>query len=172
MSASFTPSHNNFKDTCAKFLRILCNDKDMSRARSFLAEDCTLIHEDFPPIHGAGNFIQGWSQNLLNMPDYYKTIVDIVCELEEEGGAILWVYSQINGIHGKDGPVTDSVDMMRFNREGLFVYSKDVQRSCNGEGTTLSVKTTWGEKYVSNVEDLNLERVADSIQHQEDISDA
>lgn len=163
MSGPSTANPDNFKSTCAKFLRILCNDKDMARARSFLAEDCTLVHEDFPPIHGADNFIQAWSKNLLSMPDYYKTIVDIICELKDEskeGGAILWVYSRISGVHGKDGPITDSVDMMRFNQEGLFVYSKDVQRSSSAKGEALGVKTTWGENYVSVVQEFDFDRAA------------
>ena len=147
MAFSGTPSA--YKDACATFLRILCNDKDMERARTYLAEDCTLIHEDFEPVHSADTFIKMWSKNLVHMPDYHKVIVDIVCELEEgsEKGAVLWVYSRISGIHGKDGKWTDSIDMMKFNAEGKFFYSKDVQRAIARTDTQLSVKTPWGASY-------------------------
>jgi hypothetical protein len=62
------------------------------------------------------------------MPDYRKDIRDIVVELghEPDGAARVWVYSQIRGI--TPGVVRDSIDMMRFSSEGLFLYSKDFQR--------------------------------------------
>ena len=56
---AFPGTATAYKDTCASFLRILCNEKDMTRARTYLADDCTLIHADFEPIHGADAFIGG-----------------------------------------------------------------------------------------------------------------
>ena len=42
----------------------------------------------------------------------------------------MWVYSQISGIT-KD-KLTDSIDMMHFSASGLFLDSKDVQRTVGG----------------------------------------
>ena len=52
----------------------------------------------------------------------------MVVEMEPgiAGAARVWVYSRIQGI-AKDA-TTDSIDMMRFTAEGLFLESKDVQR--------------------------------------------
>jgi len=45
---------------------------------------------------------------------------------EPDGVARVWVYSRISGI--TPGVTRDSIDMMRFTRDGFFLYSKDVQR--------------------------------------------
>ena len=85
------------------------------------------------------------------MSDYHKVIVDIVCEIDDDQavGAVLWVYSRIRGIPGKEGEEwTDSVDMMRFDAKGKFLYSKDVQRAISRSDTMLGVKTAWGKSYV------------------------
>jgi hypothetical protein len=96
-----------------------------------------------------------WSKNLLSMPEYHKTIIDIVGELGEdkEQGAVLWVYSRISGIPSANGQWIDSVDMMKFNVDGKFVYSKDVQRAVANPDSTLRVKTVWGAQYVSTLFD-------------------
>ena len=151
---AFSGTVDAYKDTCASFLRILCNDKDMLQARAYLADACTLVHGDSEPIHGADAFIDMWSKNLVHMPEYHKVIVDIICELNDDRavGATLWVYSRIRGIPGNPSVEwTDSVDMMSFNADGKFLYSKDVQRSVGRTDTDLEAKTTWGHAYVSNL---------------------
>jgi hypothetical protein len=152
---SFSGTISAYKDSCAAFLRTLCNAKDMTRARDFLAEGCILVHEDLSPVQGADAFIDMWSKNLLSMPEYHKTIIDIVGELGEdkEQGAVLWVYSRISGIPSANGQWIDSVDMMKFNVDGKFVYSKDVQRAVANPDSTLRVKTVWGAQYVSTLFD-------------------
>ena len=129
IGTEFTGTPEAFKDRCFTFLDVLCNDKDMVRAAAFLAPDCTLIHEDHPPVTGAKAFIDIWKKNLARMPDYHKDIRDMVVEMEPGAAGIarVWVYSRIQGIE-KDA-ITDSIDMMRFTAEGLFLDSKDVQRT-------------------------------------------
>jgi hypothetical protein len=118
-----------FKERCAEFLVVLCNDKDMEKAARYLAPHCLLIHEDHPPVKGPKAFIEVWRRNLMGMPDYHKDIKDMVVEMEagEQGVARVWVYSQIIGIVPE--ATTDSIDMMRFTAEGLYLESKDVQRT-------------------------------------------
>ena len=129
IGTTFGGTPEAFKHRCFTFLDILCNDKDMEAAATFLASDCTLIHEDHPPVEGPKAFIDVWKRNLAKMPDYHKDIRDMVVEMEPgaAGVARVWVYSRIRGI-AKDA-VTDSVDMMRFTADGLFLASKDVQRT-------------------------------------------
>ena len=148
-TTTFAGTATAYKTTCATFLRTLCNAKDMAQARPYLAPTCTLVHADAAPVHGPDAFLDMWSKNLQHMPDYHKVIIDIICELDDDG-AVLWVYSRIRGIPG-DTDWTDSVDLMRFDREGRFVYSKDVQRGVGVEGTGLGAgaKTAWGRAYVS-----------------------
>ena len=52
----------------------------------------------------------------------------MVIEMEPAaaGVARVWVYSRIQGI--AENSMTDSIDMMRFTAEGLFLESKDDQR--------------------------------------------
>ncbi len=128
-NAPFNGTPAAFKERCTTFLVVLCNDKDMEKASSYLAPDCVLIHEDHPPVKGPKAFIEVWQKNLASMPDYHKNIKDLVVEMEEgdEGVARVWVYSQITGI--VPGATTDSIDMMRFSADGLFLESKDVQRT-------------------------------------------
>ena len=125
----FTGTPAAFKERCATFLVVLCNDKDMEKAARYLAPDCVLIHEDHPPVKGPKAFIDVWQKNLAGMPDYHKDIKDMVVEMEagDQRIARVWVYSQITGI--VPGATTDSIDMMRFTAEGLFLESKDVQRT-------------------------------------------
>jgi hypothetical protein len=125
---AFGGTPGDFKNRCYTFLVILCNDKDMAKAATYLAPNCVLVHADFPPVHGPDAFIAMWEQNLAKMPNYYKDVQDMVVEMEKAHGvARIWVYSQISGI--EDGALTDSIDMMHFTAEGLFLDSKDVQRT-------------------------------------------
>jgi hypothetical protein len=125
----FTGTADAYKDRCFTFLNVLCNDKDMKKAATYLAPDCVLIHADHPPVKGSKAFIEMWEKNLAGMPKYQKDIEDIIVETlpEDKGVARVWVYSQIAGI--KEGAMTDSIDMMRFAPNGLFLESKDVQRT-------------------------------------------
>ena len=129
VGGAFGAKPQDFKDRCFTFLDVLCNDKDMEKASAYLAPDCVLIHEDHPPVRGPKAFIAVWVKNLATMPGYRKDIRDMVVEMEPggEGVARVWVYSRIDGI--ADGAVTDSIDMMRFTADGLFLESKDVQRA-------------------------------------------
>jgi hypothetical protein len=124
---AFDGSPRAFKNRCYTFLVVLCNEKNFDKAASYLHPDCVLIHEDYPPQAGADNFISSWKNLLKKMPDYHKTILDMVFEPDPDrpGGARVWVYSQITGISEK---VRDSIDMMHFTGNGLFFDSKDVQR--------------------------------------------
>ena len=126
---AFGGSPLDYKNRAYTFLDVLCNDRDFPRAHSYLDPNCVLIHADNPPVRGADEFISGWQQNLKQMPDYHKNILDIVVEPGDEhpGVAKVWVYSQISGIT-KD-KLTDSIDMMHFSASGLFLDSKDVQRT-------------------------------------------
>ena len=125
----FDATPQAFKDRCFTFLNVLCNDKDMAKAAAYLATDCTLIHEDHPPVSGPKAFIDVWMKNLASMPDYHKDITDVVVEMEPgpAGVARVWVYSRISGI--RNSASTDSIDMMRCTADGLFLESKDVQRT-------------------------------------------
>ena len=125
---AFKGSPFAFKQRCFTFLYILCNDKDLKRAATYLAPNCVLVHEDGAPVDGPENFISAWGKNLRAMPEYHKDMKDMVVEMDQtqNGSACVWVYSQISGM--KPGVVRDSIDMMRFTAEGLFLYSKDVQR--------------------------------------------
>ncbi len=129
IGTTFGGTSEAFKDRCFTFLDILCNEKDMEAAATYLAPDCILIHEDHSPVKGPKAFIDVWKSNLVKMPDYHKDIEDLVVEMESgsAGVARVWVYSRIKGI-AKDA-VTESVDMMRFTANGLFLESKDVQRT-------------------------------------------
>ena len=119
----------SFKDRCFTFLNVLCNDKDLEGAASYLASDCILVHEDHPPVHGPRAFLEVWRRNLKGMPAYQKDIRDMVVEMEpgQAGIARVWVFSRIRGI--ARNAVTDSIDMMRFTADGRFLESKDVQRT-------------------------------------------
>lgn len=132
IGTTFDGTPKAFKDRCFTFLVVLCNDKDMEAAAAYLAPDCILIHEDHPPVRGPEAFIGIWKKNLAGMPDYHKDIKDMVVEMEPGAAGIarVWVYSRIQGI-AKDA-VTDSIDMMRFTSDGLFLESKDVQRTTKG----------------------------------------
>jgi hypothetical protein len=125
----FNGTPDAFKERCYTFLNILCNDKDMKKAAEFLDPDCILIHEDHDSVHGAQAFIDTWKANLDRMPNYHKDIKDMIVEFlpGDEGMARIWVYSRISGI--TEGSLTDSIDMMRFTPKGLFLQSKDVQRT-------------------------------------------
>ncbi len=125
----FGAQSQDFKDRCFTFLDVLCNDKDMEKASAYLAPDCLLIHEDHPPVRGAREFIEVWMKNLASMPGYHKDIRDMLVEIEPDGASVarVWVYSRIEGI--AQDAVTDSIDMMRFTADGLFLESKDVQRT-------------------------------------------
>jgi hypothetical protein len=96
----FTGTPAAFKERCAAFLVVLCNDKDMEKAARYLAPDCVLIHEDHPPVKGPKAFIEVWQKNLMGMPDYHKDIKDMVVEMEarDQGEAQVCFYSQIIGI--------------------------------------------------------------------------
>ena len=124
----FEATSAGFKQRCYTFLYILCNDKDMEVAGEYLAPDCVLVHEDHPPVKGSEAFLATWGKTLKAMPDYYKNMRDMMVELGQEpnGVARVWVYSQISGI--TPGVLRDSIDMMHFTQDGLFLYSKDVQR--------------------------------------------
>ena len=124
----FDGTSSAYKNRCFSFLDILCNDKDLEKAAKYLAPGCILIHEDFPAVKGAEAFIDNWDKNLSTMPRYSKDIQDMVVEFdpEERGIARVWVYSRISGLPNNE--VRDSIDMMRFTPDGLFLESKDVQR--------------------------------------------
>ena len=124
----FEANPEGFKQRCYTFLYILCNDKDMKKAGTYLAPDCVLVHEDNPPVRGAEAFLKIWGKTLEAMPAYHKDMQDMMVELgqEHDGTARVWVYSRIDGI--TPGTVRDSIDMMLFTHDGLFLYSKDVQR--------------------------------------------
>jgi len=124
----FTASADAFKQRCYTFLYRLCNDKDMEKASTYLAGNCVLVHEDNPAVEGPEAFLATWGKTLKHMPGYYKDMQDMMVELgqEPDGVARVWVYSRISGI--TPGVTRDSIDMMRFTRDGFFLYSKDVQR--------------------------------------------
>ena len=124
----FRATPESYKQRCFTFLYILCNDKDMEKAGTYLAPDCVLVHEDGPPVNGAEAFLATWGKTLAKMPGYHKDMQDMMVEVGQEpnGVARVWVYSRITGI--TPDVVRDSIDMMLFSREGLFLYSKDVQR--------------------------------------------
>ena len=124
----FQPTPEGYKQRCFTFLYVLCNDKDMKLAATYLAPDCVLVHEDAPPVRGAEAFISTWGTTLKKMPNYHKDMQDMMVELGQEPGGVtrVWVYSRIDGI--TPGVVRDSIDMMHFTADGLFLYSKDVQR--------------------------------------------
>ena len=126
---TFTASAEAFKQRCYTFLYVLCNDKDMHRAGTYLAPNCVLVHEDQPPVQGSEAFLDTWGKTLESMPGYHKDMKDMMVELgqEPDGVARVWVYSRISGI--TPGVTRDSIDMMHFTRDGLFLYSKDVQRN-------------------------------------------
>lgn len=128
---AFGGAPQDYKNRAYTFLVVLCNDRDFDRAHGYLHPDCVLIHADDPPVHGPGAFISNWQQNLAKMTDYHKNIMDIIVEpnLEQSGQARVWVYSQISGI--TDDRLTDSIDMMQFSADGLYLSSKDVQRVTN-----------------------------------------
>ena len=117
----------DFKNRCYTFLDVLCNDKNLDRAARYLHPDCVMIHADNPPVHGSSAFLGAWGANLEKMPDYHKDVRDIIVELGGPSEAArVWVYSRISGINGDS--LTDSIDMMHFTADGLFLDSKDVQR--------------------------------------------
>lgn len=153
---TFSGTIEAYKDTCAAFMRALCNDKDMKLVRPFLAEGCTLVHDDMPPAQGVDDFIERWSKELEKMPDYHIKIIDIICEPaeEKERGAVLWVYSRITGIPEAKGRQVDCVDMMKFDADGKFFYTKDVQRTVADTTAILEMKTAWGNGYVSRCRGL------------------
>jgi SnoaL-like domain len=124
----FDATPEGFKKRCYTFLYILCNDKDMKMAGAYLAPDCVLVHEDNPPVKGSEGFLTTWGKTLKAMPGYHKDMQDMMVELGQEpnGVARVWVYSRISGI--TPNVVRDSVDIMHFTHDGLFLYSKDVQR--------------------------------------------
>lgn len=126
---AFNGSPAAFKERCFTFLNILCNDKDLEKAAGYLAPDCILIHEDQATVRGPKAFLDVWQKNLASIPDYHKDIKDMVVEInaEDKGVARVWVYSRINGLG--NGEVRDSIDMMRFTADGLYLESKDVQRA-------------------------------------------
>jgi hypothetical protein len=125
---AFRATPEAFKQRCYTFLYILCNEKDMKMAGTYLAPDCVLVHEDNPSVQGSEAFLATWGKTLKAMPGYYKDMQDMMVELDQapNGAARVWVYSRISGI--TPGVVRDSIDMMHFTHEGLFLYSKDVQR--------------------------------------------
>ena len=125
---TFKATQEGFKKRCYTFLYILCNDKHMKKAGTYLAPDCVLLHEDGPPVDGPSAFLKTWGKTLQMMPGYHKDMQDMMVELgrEPNGVARVWVYSRISGI--TPNVVRDSIDMMLFSSEGLFLYSKDVQR--------------------------------------------
>jgi hypothetical protein len=124
----FKATPEGFKQRCYTFLYILCNDKDIKKAGTYLAPGCVLVHEDNPPVKGPEAFLDIWGKTLKAMPGYHKDMQDMMVELGQEpnGVARVWIYSRISGI--TPGVVRDSIDMMHFDPSGLFLYSKDVQR--------------------------------------------
>jgi len=129
---AFGGSPQDYKDRCYTFLITLCNDKDMVRAARYLDPECVLTHEDNPPVRGAEAFIRTWSQLLGKMPEYHKDIQSMVVEMDSERPSVarVWVYSRITGISTS---VRDSIDMMHFSADGLFLDSKDVQRETKAQ---------------------------------------
>ena len=123
----FVGSSKGFKNRCYTFLVVLCNDRDFKQVRLYLDPNCVLIHEDDPPLEGPDAFVTTWQQTLETMPNYHKSIQDMIYEADPErpGGARIWVYSQITGV---TDALRDSIDMMHFTSDGLFLDSRDVQR--------------------------------------------
>jgi hypothetical protein len=96
-------------------------------AASGILPDCVLIHADNPPVHGSSAFPGVWGANLAKMPGYHKDVRDIIVELGDPSAAArVRIYSRISGMQGDS--LTDSIDMMHFTADGLFLDSKDVQR--------------------------------------------
>ena len=124
----FQATPEGFKQRCYTFLYILCNDKDMKKAGTYLDPHCVLVHEDNAPVNGSEAFLAVWGKTLQAMPGYHKDMRDMMVEIDQEsnGVARVWVYSRISGI--APGVVRDSIDMMHFTHDGLFLDSKDVQR--------------------------------------------
>ncbi|KAK4979417.1 hypothetical protein LTR28_004857 [Elasticomyces elasticus] len=122
---SFNGTAKAYKDRCSDFLLTLCNDRDIEGASKYLAPDCVLIHDSFPPVTSAEAFVQNWKVNLDNMPRYHKDIKATVAELEGEKGATVWCYSVISGC-GPDGTeIRDSIGQHKeyrdFGAEGTML---------------------------------------------------
>ena len=76
----FVGSSKGFKNRCYTFLVVLCNDRDFKQVRLYLDPNCVLIHEDDPPLEGPDAFVTTWQQTLETMPNYHKSIQDMIYE--------------------------------------------------------------------------------------------
>ena len=62
------------------------------------------------------------------IPDFKTELIDIIAEVngDRKGGKV-WTFSRVTGLPG--GQSKDSVDMFKFDENGLATSFKDVQRA-------------------------------------------
>lgn len=105
-----------------------CNDHSDATFTQLLP----LIHPSFQATHDDWPSAD-WSQFtttlggiIAQLPEFHCEVKDVIGEVrEDEQGGRAWVFSRITGHPAGE---VDSVDMMEFDRAGLLISTKDVQR--------------------------------------------
>ena len=69
------------------------------------------------------------TRSLSDSPDSRSAVCSVESDAKPENGARVCVYSGISGIEDN---VMDSIDMMHFTADGLFLDSKDAQGTIGG----------------------------------------
>jgi hypothetical protein len=111
MSSDYT----NLQYRATKILQLLCNEREPQSVAAMISPNVIVQHDDSPPVTSREAFLDGWQGFMAEVPEFHLEIMEAIVDDRQRK---VWVRSEI----------TESIDMMTFDEDGMLVKSEDCQR--------------------------------------------